>query len=190
VGRFIKKHKKEIGISPDELWFRGEQKIENALLRIIDFDTTNLEEKNITSVKELEKFKEKDSITWFNIDGLHNTALMEEIASVFNLDKIILADVMNTNGRPKVQEYDNCLYISVKMLQQDESTDFVSVENLCLILTDSVLISFQEKKGDVFEPVRERIRKQKKGLRIPGLNIWLLLCLMLLLIITFILLET
>jgi len=52
VGRFIKKHKKEIGISPDELWFRGEQKIENALLRIIDFDTTNLEEKNITSVKE------------------------------------------------------------------------------------------------------------------------------------------
>jgi len=170
VGRFIKKHKKEIGISPDELWFRGEQKIENALLRIIDFDTTNLEEKNITSVKELEKFKEKDSITWFNIDGLHNTALMEEIASVFNLDKIILADVMNTNGRPKVQEYDNCLYISVKMLQQDESTDFVSVENLCLILTDSVLISFQEKKGDVFEPVRERIRKQKKRIRSSGVD--------------------
>ena len=93
---------------------------------------------------------------------------MEEIASGFQLDKTILSDVMNTDSRPKVQEYDNCLYISIKMLQYDEATDSISVENLCLIMTNTVLISFQEKKGDVFEPIRERIRGQKRRLRTSG----------------------
>ena len=79
-----------------------------------------------------------------------------------------MADVMNTQARPKVQEYDNCIFLSIKMLQLDEESDLISVENLSLILTKSVLISFQEKKGDVFEPVRERIRKQKKRIRNSG----------------------
>lgn len=114
------------------------------------------------------KYQEIGSVTWFNIDGLHNTAVMEEIAQGFQLDKLIMADVMNTQARPKVQEYDNCIAISIKMLQLNEETDLISVENLSLILTKSVLISFQEKKGDVFEPVRERIRKQKKRIRNAG----------------------
>ncbi|PIQ11432.1 MAG: magnesium and cobalt transport protein CorA [Ignavibacteriales bacterium CG18_big_fil_WC_8_21_14_2_50_31_20] len=168
MARFIKKHKKEIGISPDELWFRGDQKIENVLLRIIDFDSTNLEEKTISSVNELVKLRDKNSVSWFNVDGLHNATIMEEIAAVLSLDKIILADVMNTHSNPKVQEYDNCLFISIKMMQHDEQTDIISVENLSLILTKSVLISFQEKQGDVFEPIRERIRKQKKRIRNSG----------------------
>jgi magnesium transporter len=93
---------------------------------------------------------------------------MKEIARKFNLDHMILADVMNTQARPKVIEHDNCIFISIKMLQQDPETDLISVENLSLILTKSVLLSFQEKKGDVFEPVRERIRKQKKRIRTSG----------------------
>ncbi|WAC02426.1 magnesium and cobalt transport protein CorA [Lacinutrix neustonica] len=70
--------------------------------------------------------------------------------------------------RPKVHEYVNCIFLSIKMLQQDEHTGVISVENLSIILTKSILISFQEKKGDVFEPVRERIRNQKKRIRNYG----------------------
>ena len=166
--RFIKKQKQEIGISPDELLFRGEQKIDKVLLRVIDFDADNLQEDTINTINDVLKYQEKDSVTWFNIDGLHNAAVMEEIAQGFQLDKLIMADVMNTQARPKVHEYDNCIFISIKMLQLDEETDLISVENLSLILTKSVLLSFQEKKGDVFEPVRERIRKQKKRIRNAG----------------------
>jgi magnesium transporter len=90
------------------------------------------------------------------------------VAKSFKLDNFILADVMNTQARPKVQEYANCIFISIKMLQQDEKTGTISVENLSLIVTDSILISFQERKGDVFEPVRERIRNQKKRIRNSG----------------------
>lgn len=170
MARFIKKNKQEIGRSPDELLFHGERKIENVLLRIIDFDADNLEEDAVSAVNEVVKYKDKDSVTWFNIDGVHNTVIMEEIAKGFQLDHLILADVLKTQARPKVQEYDNCIFLSIKMLRYDEESDMVLVENLSLILTKSVLISFQERKGDVFEPIRERIRKQKKRIRNSGVD--------------------
>ncbi len=168
MARFIKKHKQEIGISPDELLFRGEKKIDQVLLRVIDYNANNLEEEIINSANDVIKYQEKDSVTWLNIDGLHDTVIMEEISTTFHLDNIIFADVMNTQARPKVQEYDNCIFLSIKMLRLDEETNLSSVENLSLIVTKSVLLSFQERKGDVFEPVRERIRKQKKRIRSAG----------------------
>lgn len=168
MARFIKKRKQEIGLSPDDLLFRGERKVENILLRIIDFDAKSLEEKTIQTVKEVVKYQQTSTVTWLNIDGLHNAATMQEIGDEFDLENFILADVMNTQARPKVQEYDNCIFISIKMMQQNEKTDLITVENLSLILTKSILISFQERKGDVFEPVRERIRKQKRRIRNSG----------------------
>lgn len=170
MARFIKKQKQEIGISPDDLLFRGEKKIDQVMLRVIDFDANNLNEDALKSVNEILAYQNTDTVTWFNIDGLHNTAIMEEIAHGFHLDKLILAEVMNTQARPRVQEYDNCISLSIKMLQLDEETDLISVENLSLILTKSVLISFQERKGDVFEPVRDRLRKQKKRIRNAGID--------------------
>lgn len=168
MARFIKKKKQEIGVSPYELLFRGKQKTDEITLRIIDYDSNNLEESAISKVQEALELQEKNSITWLNVDGLHNVSIMEEISKGFNLDSLILAEVMNTGTRPKVSEYQNCVFISIKMLQHDSETDVISVENLSLIITKSVLISFQEKKGDVFEPVRERIRKQKKRIRNSG----------------------
>lgn len=170
MARFIKKNKKEIGLSPDDLIFRGKQKMEDVELKLIDFDATNLSEATINTVKEAIEYKNKESVTWFNINGLHNPKIMEEIAKGFNLEQFILADVMNTDARATVKEHDNCIFISIKMLQQEADTDQITVENLSLILTPTVLLSFQERVGDVFDPVRERIRKQKKRIRRSGTN--------------------
>ena len=168
MARFIKKHKKEIGLPPDEWYFRGHKKIENVLLRIIDFDSNNLTEDDVESVKEISEFQYKDTVTWINVDGLHNTSIMQEISSAFNLDILVMAEVLNTEARPRIIEYDNCALITIKMLRLDEKNGKTLVENLSLILTKTVLSSFQEQKGDVFEPVRERIRKQKKRIRNGG----------------------
>lgn len=168
MARFIKKQKREIGLSPDDLIFRGKQKIDKVLLRIVDYDANNMEEDIIKKVDEVLRYEIKDTVTWFNIDGLHDTAIMDEIGNEFKFDKIILADVLNIHARPKIQEYDNCIFISIKMLQHQDDTGAIIVENLSLIITPSVLISFQEKKGDVFEPIRDRIRKQKKRIRHSG----------------------
>ena len=168
MARLIKKNKQEIGLAPDSLYFRGQQKIDNVLLRVIDYDCNNHEERDIETVSDALNYQNKDTVTWFNIDGLHNAAIIEEIASAFNFDNLVLAGVMDTHARPKVQEFSNCIFLSIKMLQYEESTDTINFENLSLILTKNVLLSFQETKGDVFDPVRERIRSQKKRIRNSG----------------------
>ena len=165
---YIKKKKEDIGLSPDDLIFRGEKKIDQVLLRIIDFDATNLTEDFVKTVREVSEFQHKNTVTWMNVDGLHNTAIMQEISTTFDLDSLVMAEVLNTGARPRVIEYDNCTLITIKMLQHDNNTGNTIIENLSLIHTKSVLISFQERKGDVFEPVRERIRKQKKRIRNGG----------------------
>lgn len=166
MARFIKKKKEEIGLAPDDLLFRGKPKIDTVQLRVIDFDAVHLIENSIDNVQEVAAFRDKDSVTWLNIDGLHNTSIMEGLAKGFHLDQLILADVLDTQARPKVEEYDNCIFLSIKMLQHD--SDLITVENLSLVITSKVLISFQEKDGDVFEPVRDRIRKQKRRIRNGG----------------------
>ena len=168
MARFLKKSKNEIGLSPDTLLFRGEKKVEYVTLNLIDFDANDLEENPIKSIDEALKYRDKNTVTWLNINGLHNIDLMNEISEKFNLDRLILADVMNTQGRPKVQEYDNCISLSIKMLQENSESGLIDLENLSVILTKSTLITFQEKKGDVFDPVRDRIRKQKKRIRNGG----------------------
>jgi magnesium transporter len=168
ITRFVKKDKKEIGLSPDELIFRGNKKLDKILLRVIDYDSENLEESAVDKVKEVLDYEKKPTVTWFNVDGLHDLKIMQEISKSFNLDTLILAEVMDIYSRPSVQEHSNCILISLKMLQYNEENGQISNENLSLIITDSVLITFQERKGDVFEPVRERIRSQKKRIRSGG----------------------
>jgi len=166
--RIIEKKKQEIGLAPDELVFRGQKKADKVLLRFIDFDASSMTEDAVKTVKEVSEFQHKDTVTWINVDGIHNTTIMQEITTVFNLDTLVMAEVLNTDARPRIIEYDNCVLITIKMLRLDDKAGKTLIENLSLILTKSVIISFQEQRGDVFEPVRERIRRQKKRIRNGG----------------------
>ncbi len=168
LSRFIRKDKEEIGMAPDTLLFRGERKADKVYMRVIDFDRQSLDEADLASVKDVIKYKSRDSVSWLNLDGLHDVSVMEDIAQIFDLDQLVLAEVLNTHARPRVVEFSNCLLLSMKMLQHESNSAAIAVENLSIILTKSMLISFQEKRGDVFEPIRDRIRKQKKRIRSAG----------------------
>ncbi|HEY5507934.1 MAG TPA: magnesium/cobalt transporter CorA, partial [Paludibacter sp.] len=118
--------------------------------------------------KEVSTFKDSKNLSWLNVDGLDNVELMENLAKVYGIENNILSDVMNPSARPKVQEFEKGIFITIKMLQYNERKENLSVENLCLIATDNTLISFQEQPGTVFEPIRERIRKHKNKIRTSG----------------------
>ena len=165
MARYIKTKKEHIGLSPYEIHFRGEKKSEKVILEVIDYDSENLDEFLAKDINEVTKFNKTATTTWLNIYGLHDLKVMDEIATQFELDHLILADVMNTHARPKIQEYDNCIYISFKMLQYDEKRNYISSENIVIIIKEHILLLFQEKLGDVFDPVRDRMRKNKKRLR-------------------------
>jgi magnesium transporter len=170
MARFIKSKKETIGLSPDSMIFRGEKKSDHVRLRVIDFDAGHLEEREIQTICEAGEYNHSKSITWLNIDGLHDEAIMHEIASLFKIDSLLMSDVLETDARPKIYEYEDTIFISAKMLYFDKEEKHISTENLSLIIKDNILLSFQERVGDVFEPVRKRIRNPKKRIRKMGVD--------------------
>lgn len=168
MARFIRKKKEEIGLSPFALVFRGQQKADKIKLHLFDFDKEHVNELELITVEDLSKYRDASTTSWINIDGLHNAKFMQILADVFKLESNVLSDVMNPSIRPKVMEIDNGIFVTIKMLQYQEESNQISVENLSLIFTGNKLISFQEQEGDVFEPIRERIRKHKNKIRTAG----------------------
>jgi magnesium transporter len=162
MARFIGKKKEEIGLSPGALHFRGVQKMEKPMIRVIDYNQDTVSEYRFNTVQEILKFKETETTTWINIDGIHDRQVMQEIAEGFAIDTVILDDVMNTGLRPVFKEHDNAVFVSLKMLNPGHPEEGIVYEQLSLIITPRVLLSFQERKGDFFEAVRNRIRQKKK----------------------------
>lgn len=168
MSRYIIKSKEEIGLSPYALIFRGQKKTDKIVLRAMDFNLEDVTELEVKSADELAGLKITNKLTWLNVDGLDNPGLMENIAKVYDIETNVLSDVMNPASRPKVQELENGIFTSIKMLKYKEETDKLSAENLSLIFFEKTLISFQEQPDIVFEPIRERIRKHKNKIRCSG----------------------
>lgn len=162
------KKKEDIGLSPYELKFRGKKKAEDIRIQVIDFDLEEVRETEIKDTGELRKYLSSDSITWINVDGLHNEQIIRDLSDIFSIPADILSDVMEPSSRPQAEEFDNGFFVSIKMMEFNEKKNRVSVDNLSLIVMDKILVTFQEEKGDVFEPVRERIRKHKTKIRTSG----------------------
>lgn len=162
------KKREDIGLSPYELKFRGKRKAEAVRIRVIDFDLESVRETEVKETEELRRYLNSDSITWINVDGLHNSQLIRDLSEIFAIPGDILSDVMDPSSRPQVEVFNNGFFVSMKMMRVSENKRTVSVNNLSLVVMNRLLISFQEEKGDLFDPVRERIRNHKTKIRISG----------------------
>jgi len=163
--RKTKKMTKKPGLAPGTLVHVGEKKIEKVRIRVIDFDEANLEERELETVEDCVPYKDKPSVTWINIDGLHEVGVIEKIGTNFDLHPLILEDILHTEQRPKMEDFENYIFIIAKMLSYDEEEDQLKSEQFSLVLGRNYILTFQEREGDVFEPVRERLRKGKGRLR-------------------------
>jgi len=170
MARFFKNREVNKGLAPGSLVFIGNKKQENIRIRLIDFDKSNLTEQELKDIKEGTKHKNTNTVTWINIDGLHDIDIINRVGKAFDLHPLLLEDILNTGQRPKMEEFENCLFIVVKMLRYDEEKRKILAEQLSMIIGPTYLITFQERVGDVFEPVRERIRKHKGRIRAAGVD--------------------
>ena len=166
--RFIKKQPAKLGLPPGSLVFTGEARTEPVHLAVIDYDKEALEERALASPEEAFAFREKATVSWINIDGVHEVETIQMIGESYDIHPLVLEDIVHTGQRPKVEEYDDHLYVVVKMLYYNEAERQVSVEQVSLIIGQTYVLSFQEKPGDVFEPVRERLRSAKGRIRQRG----------------------
>jgi len=168
MSRFIKKRSKKVGLPPGTLVHIGEKKTDKVRITIIDYDEANFEEKEIKTVEECFPFKNKPTVTWINIDGIHDIKIIEKIGKHFDLHPLILEDIVNTGQRPKIEDFGDYIFVVLKMLYYNEKEDEIQAEQVSLILGSNFVISFQEREGDVFNPIRERIRSGKGRIRKMG----------------------
>jgi len=162
------KDSKMTGLPPGTLIHVGERKIENAKITVINHNKEECHEINIKDIGDCFPFDKNSSVTWINIDGIHNSEIIENIGKHLNLHPLLLEDIMNTHQRPKMEDYGDYIFMVLKMLYHNAEQDKLEIEQVSLILGSNYVISFQEKEGDVFNPVRERIRKGKGKVRKIG----------------------
>jgi len=166
--RFIKKSSKTKGLPPGELVHIGEKKTEKPKISVIDYSIGKYDEKEVKKVEDCFSLKRKPSTTWINIDGVHETDIIEKIGKCFDIHPLVLEDIVDTDQRPKIEDYEKYLFFVLKMLYIDEKTHEVRSEQVSLVLGNNYVISFQETIGDVFDSVRNRIRKNKGRIRKMG----------------------
>jgi magnesium transporter len=165
---FIKKRWKKVDLPPGMLIHTGEKKTENTRITVTDYDEKEFQEREIKTIEESFPFKGKPTVTWINVDGVHDTEIISKIGKHFDLHPLTLEDILNTEQRPKMEDFEDYLFIVLRMLYYDEKEDKTQAEQVSLILSSNFVISFQERKGDVFDPIRERIRTGRGRIRKMG----------------------
>ena len=152
------KYKKGKRLQPYVLEYTGSHKNIKSELQLFVYDDKTLAEYEAFKLIHLDKFLVDDKVNWLNIHGLNNVEWLQAIGDYFSIDNFMLADILNTVRRTKLEETNDCLFFNIKSLLPSEGSDAIEVEQISFLLKKDVLLSFQEKRSDFFMHIRERIR--------------------------------
>lgn len=165
--RPFKNLSKKAGLSPGVLVHVGEKKMDTVRVRVITYDKDNIQETEVTSVEELLPFLGTSTTTWINIDGIHDTSILEKLGSSFGLHPLVIEDILNTEQRPKMDDFGDYALLVLKMICLDKDNQIVT-DHVSIILGQNFVMSFQEREGNIFDPVRNRVRATNGRLRQMG----------------------
>jgi magnesium transporter len=168
---FDRDSSRKAGMDPGALLHVGERKVAQTRITVIDYDEAHYEERELTTPDACAEYTGKPTITWVNVDGLHDVSTIEQVGRCFGAHHLVLEDIVDTNQRPKLDyEKDKYIFIVLKMFQHDAARDDVFAEQVSLLLGPRSVLSFQEqtREGDVFDPVRRRLRNQEGRMRRAG----------------------
>ncbi len=163
------KRSKKTGLPPGSLVFVGEAKVEKPKITVIDYDENHVEERVVASAKECFAFKQTPTITWINVDGVNDSSLVQQLGTHYEIHPLTLEDILNTEQRPKKEDMGHYIYVVLKMIFFDNEHALIT-EQVSLLLGSNFVISLQEQErhGDVFNFIRERIRSGKGKVRKSG----------------------
>jgi len=148
---------------------KGEDETHRVSITVIDYDDKHYEERIIKTVDECCEYLDKKTVTWINVDGVHEPEIIEQIGNKCGLHPLTIEDIVNTLQRPKIDDYENYLFIVIKMLHYDVKKDVIDLEQVSLIVGSNFVISFQEDiEGDVFNNVRQMIKTNNSKIRKMG----------------------
>jgi len=152
------KYADKIGFPPGALVYIGDKRNEKVVITEFDFSNGYFEEAEIEEIAKFDVKGKDDTISWLNVDGIHDTEVIESIGRKFQLDVMVLEDIVNTNHRPKAEEHEDYLFVTLKTLNLTESMKDVDIEQVSLVLGRHWLLTFQEGGTDAFGTIKKRIR--------------------------------
>ena len=161
-----KRRSHKAGLPPGTLMHIGEQRREHTRISRVRYNVTSFDEQEVTDLTECHA-RPPGTVTWVNVDGLHDTALLDALGRGFGLHPLVIEDILNTDQRPKVEDHGDYLYIVIKLLSGGGPGNGLVTEQVSLVLGADFVLSFQEGSRDDFEPVRARLRNGLARARQP-----------------------
>ncbi len=168
IGRLVSPVRKPPGSPPGTLVHTGPRKVESVQVHRLTYHETELDEASGEEIEPLLPTPEAGKVSWVNVDGLHDPLVLEHIGARYGFHRLVLEDVLSTHQRPKVEDHGDYFFVVLKMILYDVESRTVSAEQVSIIVTDGLLLSFQERPGDALEPVRSRLRLAKGRIRSRG----------------------
>ena len=159
--------KKAKNLSPGTVAYTGKKKSMVTQVEIIDYSKEDYTRHKTQSIKDAFQYENADHVTWINVNGLSNTDAVVELGNHFGLHPLIQEDIVSTYQRPKIDEYEDYLFIVFKMLHYD-AKEHLSKEHISMVVGKDYVITFQESPGDVFDDLRERLEGGRGRIRSSG----------------------
>ena len=155
------------GAEPGYLVHVGDKKRADSRITVIDYNVEGVSEKTQSGITGCFALTGRKGITWINVDGLQDTSVIQKLGDCFKLHPLIQEDILNTEQRPKTEDYGGYIFVVLRMLDYTAGKTLDN-EQVSLVLGKNFVLSFQENVGDVWDPVRERIRNDKGRIRKEG----------------------
>ena len=164
---FLKKRAQKTGLPPGSLVYTGDRVSAQAKISIIEYNEQDYEEREIASFDECLLLQDKPGVTWIKVEGIHAVADLPKLGECFKLHPLVLEDILHADERPKIEDFDDYLYIILRMISYSDAQELGS-EQVSLILGSNFVISLQESNNANFAPVLERLRTAKGRIRKNG----------------------
>lgn len=174
------------GLEPGTLVHVGEVHEQEQSISVISFNEIRMEKIHVNSIEELVPYKTTDTITWVIINGLSDTSIIDAIGKYFDINYLVLEDILNTNQRPKFEEFDDYLFIvfkSIHVIQNDLTTTGkknqrksslrrskfkIKYEQISLLVLDKFIFTITEKHVAHLDSIISRLENNKSQVRSLG----------------------
>lgn len=153
------------GLPPESMVYVGKERPGSISIKLLDYDGHNIEERKIDNIQECEQYKSTNSVTWISVTGIHESAKVEEICNLFNIHPLIQEDILNTQQRTKIEEFDDYLFVTFKNIYFSEFNQCIETEQISVILGKNFVLSFQETESVLFDEIYQRIHTAKGTIR-------------------------
>jgi len=163
--RILKTMSRKAGLPPGSLVHIGEIPTAGVRFKAYRYSETECEEFAVPDKEALKHLKEKQGILWLQVDGLHEPETISLIGEIFSLHALTQEDILNTGQRPKMEEFDNYLFLVAKILSFDETAGAVQEKHFCLVLMPNAVLSFHESGANIFASVENRLQKSNGKIR-------------------------